>query len=187
MAKELIRFARNWAVGVEGVLAEVFIPRHTRGTLRYVKAKAVLATISIVAAVEYLALVRWTGITAAAIPSPAGTQSELTAGSLKPIVADMNGYTITGTPTNTYGPVIDTEFERTFGPSLSDLEQRVMGIALLNKGPMSNHQQGWAIIRSSTNATLASKGFAIIEMVIEWPPNRSMPWKREHTANEENQ
>ncbi len=190
MSDELIRTTIGFDITTDdiNVLANIIVPRNARGTLVFAQAQLgypVAAAGAFAGWWSILALVSGVRTEASLTNLISLTNISSFFQSLHPIVADQITITEEGTPT---GEFLDLtmKFERDF-ESLSDLRKRALGLAILNKGPASNQQQGWSLVTTAFDETLELAGFLIVELLLEWPKNITMQWKEQHIANEENQ
>lgn len=170
------------------VLVTIAVPRHARATLRYAEFENSVpeADQTFDAWWQAVALVPGVRIEADLTDVVSASNFAQFVQKLQPILMATKGWPDVGTPANT--ALIDTMVSksRDFG-NIDALRSRVLGLAINNSGPMSNTQQGWSLVYTSFDETLTLVGYLILEIVLEWPANRSMPFPREHVANEENQ
>ncbi len=187
MADELIRITTGGFVAADdqNVLATLLVPRHTRGTLLYVKAGLAVGQANVVldGHVRVLALVPTVMVEGSFTPFINSIVNIMQL--LKPVDITQIGITDVGTPTNRSFD-FTLEMERDFN-DYANSRRRVVGLALKSAGPSANNPIGWTLINTGFDETLDFSWFTIAEVLIEWPKNRSMRMPREHVANEENQ
>lgn len=188
MADELIRHTLGDDITTDDInlLATLFVPRHTRGTLMFVKAglSIGMSNQQLDGIRRVLALVP-TVLTEAQMASYTGSNMDRLMGQLKPIEVDMFGITDIGVPANEQ-IAFNLKFERDF-ENVSSRRIRAVGLALKSAGPSANNPVGWSLINVGFDETLDFTWYLIAEVLIEWPKNITMEWKEQHIANEENQ
>ncbi len=190
MADEMWRRTIGFFISADDInlLASVAVPRHCRATLQYVDFESAVpdAGIQLDAWWQAVALVPGIRTEASLQPLLAAANFAAFVDTLKPILIATKGWGDIGTPANT--TFIDTMVSkhRDYG-NLSEIRKRVMGIAINNNGPGSNAVRGWSLVYTSFDETLTVVGYLIMEILLEWPKNKTMVFKREHVSNEENQ
>lgn len=188
MGDEMLRHTLGDDITADDInlLATMFVPRHTRGTLLFVKAGLSVghANQQLDGIRRWLALVP-TIMTEAEVNIYTGSNMDIMMSQLKPIDIDMFGITDIGTSAAEQIP-FNLKFERDF-ENISSRRVRALGLALKSAGPSANRPIGWSLINGGFDETLDFSWYLIVEVLIEWPKNNSMRWLDEHIANEENQ
>jgi len=188
MGDELIRHTLGDDVTTDDInsLVSLFVPRHTRGTLMYVKAglSVGMSNQQLDGVRRILALVP-TILSEADAASYTGSNMDILMSQLKPIDVAMFAITDIGVPANEQIP-FNLEMERDF-ENVSSRRSRAVGLALKSAGPSANQPVGWTLLNVGFDETLDFTWYLIAEVLIEWPENKTMVFQPEHIANEENQ
>lgn len=185
MGKEQIRVSimvldRTIMVGEMQFLGGITVPRRTIGQLKDLSISALDAT-----EVDGLTDLNW--VTAAGlVRGNTGRANRAFQaadwGTIDTIVAEMFGVKGSGLVPVGSAPMSKININRDFvdGDPRSRINMR--------SGPNTNFENGFQFYLAGLGED-ATKAFLLGTMTVEldWPKSKSMPWKSEHIANEENQ